>query len=83
MKMDKSIGFGYFRPDSPVVCSIAFAYDIRHCAIVFSEVQIRWARGLQTGDCSKGVILRTIFEEERAYWSTLNWGFSTTGDAGQ
>ena len=28
----------------------------------------------KAGDCSKGVILSTIFEEERAYWSTGNWG---------
>lgn len=28
----------------------------------------------KAGDCSKGMILRTIFEEERAYWSTVNWG---------
>ena len=37
----------------------------------------------KAGDCSKGVILRTIFEEEQAYWSTVNGGLSTSGGTGQ
>ena len=30
-----------------------------------------------------GVILRAILEDERAYWSKVNWGSSTATGAGQ